>query len=191
MNPYEITQPLLEPVSLALAKQHVRLEQDEDFDDATLAAYIAAARRWTEGHARRSWINRTMGYALDQWPDEKFIVLPYGPVSSILSLTYTDEDDVEHTVPAGDYYLAPRTDRLILKQAWPPAALRAAEAIEVQYVAGYGPAASDVPAEVVQAMLLLVGAYYENREDELAAVNVLPTLIANGARALIGPLVRY
>jgi len=42
-------------------------------------------------------------------------------------------------------------------------------AVEIDYTAGYGSAATDVPAGLRQAMLSLVGHWFENREAVLMA----------------------
>ncbi len=46
----------------------------------------------------------------------------------------------------------------------PPAPGRPIKGAEIAFTAGYGPAASDVPAPVRQALLLLVAHWYEHRE---------------------------
>ena len=47
--------------------------------------------------------------------------------------------------------------------AWPTPG-RAANGIEIAFVAGYGAAAADVPAPIRQAILLLVAHWHEHRE---------------------------
>jgi uncharacterized phiE125 gp8 family phage protein len=55
-------------------------------------------------------------------------------------------------------------------------------AVEIQYVAGYGSAATSVPEGIRQAILLAVGHWYENREQSTAkAMQELPL----GARHLL------
>lgn len=49
-------------------------------------------------------------------------------------------------------------------KTWPTVSLRPGPAITVRYVAGYG-AAVDVPMQYKQAMLLMIGHFYENREE--------------------------
>ena len=51
-----------------------------------------------------------------------------------------------------------------------PAPGVAALGIEIQFTAGFGAAATDVPAPLRQAILLLVAHWYENREPVVAGI---------------------
>jgi len=51
--------------------------------------------------------------------------------------------------------------------AW-PSTKGVANAVAVRFVCGFGPEALDVPAPIRHALLLLIGHYYENREQVLA-----------------------
>lgn len=62
----ELTQPTVEPVSLAIAKQHLRV--DFDNDDAYIAALITAARQYVEKATNRAIFNRKMLLTLDYFP---------------------------------------------------------------------------------------------------------------------------
>jgi len=55
--------------------------------------------------------------------------------------------------------------RLVLKsgQSWPSATLRPANAIVIRFVAGWA-SLGELPLRIKQAMLLLIGHWYENRE---------------------------
>ncbi len=53
-------------------------------------------------------------------------------------------------------------------KSWPTDALRAINGVEVEFIAGYGPVGSDVPAEVRQALLISLGITHSNREGPLA-----------------------
>ena len=52
---------------------------------------------------------------------------------------------------------------------WPVAQQRS-DAINIEFVAGFGDAASDVPDTIRHAMLMLISFWYENRENELIGV---------------------
>ena len=49
-------------------------------------------------------------------------------------------------------------------KSWPADTLRPTNGVCITFVAGYGSAASAVPATACYAILLLMGHYYENRE---------------------------
>jgi uncharacterized phiE125 gp8 family phage protein len=65
-------------------------------------------------------------------------------------------------------------------QAWPTGALRALNAIEIVYVAGYGASSASVPASLVGAVRLLAAYLYAHRGDGCEADMAL---IASGAFA--------
>ncbi len=53
-------------------------------------------------------------------------------------------------------------------KSWPTDALRAINGVEVEFIAGYGPVGSDVPAEIRQALLISLGITHSNREGSPA-----------------------
>jgi uncharacterized phiE125 gp8 family phage protein len=75
-------------------------------------------------------------------------------------------------MPSSDYIVVADTEPGIITLArdktWPTPTLRTVAPIRVRYVAGYGATAASVPSRYKQAILLLVGHWYENRE----AVNI-------------------
>lgn len=62
----ELSQPTIEPVSLLLAKQHLRVDWDQD--DTYIAALITAARQYVEKVTNRAIFNRQMLLTLDYFP---------------------------------------------------------------------------------------------------------------------------
>jgi len=89
---------------------------------------------------------------------------------------YYDTDDTAYFIDAGDYLVDVKSEpgRVCLNygESWPSTTLRPHNGICVTFVAGYGDAASDVPRNIRQAMLLLIGHLYENREDVITGTIV-------------------
>lgn len=166
-----ITAPTVEPVSLAEARAHLRIDIDDD--DTLISGLITAARSHLEGIARPklAMINQTWDYIADSFPTgDTFEIRPY-PLQSITSIKYTDDDGVEATFSAANYQVdtSRQPGRLRLKStaSWPSVVLREMNGLAIRFVAGYGATGASVPMPLRQAILLLVGHWYENREPVL------------------------
>ena len=165
MISYLLAGPAGEPVSLVEAKAFLRL--DSDAEDGLLATLIAAARLHIESVSGRALLRQTWRLVLDRWPAERVVSLPVTPLISIEAVTAFDEQGDDHAVPVGQFLTEP--ERLLLPRAvegMPD--LRERLGLEIDYVAGFGEAA-DVPPDLKQALLVLVGHWFENRDAVLVA----------------------
>lgn len=166
-----ITPPAVEPVDLLEAKLHLRVDGADD--DALILSLIRAAREWCEHFTNRAFITQTWELWLDAWPAESVITIPLPPLQSVVSLKYLDEDGVEHTISSDDYVVdaTSQPGRLALKSTagWPSTALYPIGGVRLRFTVGYGNSANDVPECVRQAIRLLVGHWYENRENSTTA----------------------
>ena len=183
-----ITAPAAEPVSTSEAKAHLRV--DTTADDTYIGTLITVARQNVESHLRRSLINQTWEVVLDAFP-AGVIRLPKPPLASVTSIKYTDDEGNESTYSSANYVVDSDTEpgRVVLKsgQTWPAVTLAAANGVRVRYVAGYGAAGSNVPQAIRQAILLVIGSLYENREDVLVAQGVSIGVLPFGVVALLAP----
>src|SRR5687767_10556692 len=78
------TPAALEPLTLAEAKLHLRL--DEGADDAGLASLIASARLHVERSHGLALIAQGWTLHLDDWPRTPHIVLPLWPVIAVTAV---------------------------------------------------------------------------------------------------------
>lgn len=183
-----ITAPAAEPVTTSEAKAHMRV--DTTADDTYIGTLITVARQNVEAHLRRALINQTWELVLDEFPLGVFR-LPKPPLASVTSIKYTDEDGVEATFSSAKYLVDADSEpgRVVLKngESWPAVTLQEANAVRVRYVAGYGAAGSNVPQAIRQAILLVIGSLYENREDVLVAQGVSIGTLPFGVEALLAP----
>lgn len=167
----QVTGPAVEPVTLAEAKAHLRLETN--LDDAYVTALITAAREYVEKIAWRAFVNQTWMLTLDGFAD--VIELPKGKLVSVASVQYLDENNVSQVVPTTVYELDTLSlpGRILLKhgQSW-PATLSRWNAVNVTYDVGEGPAASDVPEPVKHVIKLLISQMYEHRTPEVTGTIV-------------------
>jgi uncharacterized phiE125 gp8 family phage protein len=161
-------------VTVEQAKQHVRVDSDDD--DRYIDSLILAATRLAESETRHSFLDTTWTYKLDGFLDPDTgrsdpIRLPRRPVDSITSITYVDGAGATQTLAASVYSILTDVEPpgLILRvdQSWP--ATRAQyEAVTIVFVAGYGDPA-DVPDPIKQAVLMTVADWYRGRETTTAA----------------------
>lgn len=173
------TAPAVEPIQRdELVKLDLKLSGDTIEDDL-LDVYIQAAREYVEDRTGRSLITQTRLVKLDYFPPAPFpsgyyeytwyqgITLTHGRVQEdSIVIKYYDTDDVEQTVDAADYWVDTHSDiaRVVVKNAWPSTSCRP-NAVSIEYVAGYGDDPADVPAALRRACLLMVGHFYENRQE--------------------------
>lgn len=175
--------PTTDPVSLAEAKAHCRVEQAEE--DALLAGYIIAARQHLEQITGRALPVQSFDMTLDDFPCGSVpIALPRAPATSIVSIQYVDADGTTQTWASSNYQFDGSRDPARVVPApnvfWPATQNRLA-AVTVRFVAGY----SQIPEPLRHAMLLLIGYWYANRE----AVNIgnIVSELPMGVQALIAP----
>ncbi|HZP20087.1 MAG TPA: head-tail connector protein [Bauldia sp.] len=158
-----ITGPALEPVSLAEAKAHLRLDTDDD--DQLVTAAIAAARVHVEAATRRALIEQEWRVYLDAWPKRRIVTIPVAPLIAVDAVTVFDHTGDPVPVDAGDYEVDTVSvpGRLVLSSPLPVIVGRAVNGIEIDVTAGYGPSSVDVPAALRQAVMMLVAHWYEHR----------------------------
>lgn len=141
-----------------------------DTEDPELSTMITAARMRCENATDRAMISQTWELHLDYFPPCGYVEFPLAPLQSVSSVTYTDTAGDSQTFAASNYVVhtpdGPNASRgrLALTRAsvW-PATYGDINDIQIQFVAGYGDAASDVPAILRQAMLMDATTLYESR----------------------------
>ena len=158
-----ITAPAADPVTLAEAKAHLRVDHSDE--DATINGLIKAATSYLDGRSGilgRCLVTQTWEETFDAFPTNA-IELPLGPVASVTSVKYLDQAGAEQTLSAGVYTVdtASLVARIVSDDAW-PATKATANAVTVRYVAGT--ASASIPGAIRHAILLLVGHWYENRQ---------------------------
>jgi uncharacterized phiE125 gp8 family phage protein len=186
-----VTGPDGEPVVATEAIAHLRLEPDTG-EDELLEGLIVAAREYAEAHTGRQLLTATWKLTLDRFPYRNAsISLPLPPLQSVTSIKYLDTAGVLQTWASNQYVVdAPAGPRAIDGRVYPvygvdyPDTLSREDAVTIEYVAGYGDAAS-VPSGIKQAMLLAIGHWYEQRESVIVGETV--TTVPMTVDALLGP----
>lgn len=160
------TPPAVEPVTLAEAKAHLRIETSSD--DTVITALIVAARQQLEEICNRAFVTQTLVKTMECWPACGCIRLPRPRAIAVTSVKYLDAALVLQTVDPANYVLTagrePAEIWPVNGYCWPSPAVNNPNAVQVTWTAGYGPAAADVPELVKHAIKFLVAHWYENRE---------------------------
>ena len=177
-----VAPPTVEPVTLAEAKLHCRVDVADD--DTLISALISSARTYCETFTGRAFVQQTLQLNLNRWPSTKAITLPRPPLRSVTSVIYYETDGTPVTLTAGTDYLVDTDSepgRVILPygKTWPTNSLYPLNPIRVTYVAGYlaatGPPIDyrvNIPDYIKSAVKLCVGNWYEHREAVLPAGHV-------------------
>ncbi|MBU1567713.1 MAG: hypothetical protein KJ630_19075 [Proteobacteria bacterium] len=159
-----VTAAAVLPVTVAEVEAQVR-ETLSTAESALVTTYIGAVTAKGEAILKRSIITQTWKVELDDFPDS--ISLPMGPVQSVTSVTYLDDDGDRQTLAETVYQFVNDQDRpriiLAYDQEWESCRVQPGS-IVVTYVAGYGLAVS-VPAAIKAWILVNVATLYNNRES--------------------------
>ncbi len=173
--------PPIEPVTLAEAKAHLRL--DTDVDDSYVSALITAARERVELFLRRALITQTFEYTLDQFPANRYMIhttslinLPRPPLLSVAWIKYVDTAGSQQLLPPEAYVVDASSSEmgrvaLAWNQFW-PITRWSINSVVIRFVAGYGEAAEDVPRAIRHGILIEISSLYENREDIVVGQSV-------------------
>ncbi len=179
-----LTAPSAEPVTLAEAKAHLRI--DHTAEDTVITGIITAAREALEEASGLALITQSWRVALDEWRGP-VVELPRRPAQLVTEVRVTNLNGEATALDASAYDLksAGGLARLVKTPAavW-PAPGRLAGGIEIDYVAGFGDGAADVPRALRQALLMVIAHVYENRE--LLSQDAGAPL-PSGVEALIAP----
>lgn len=170
--------PGSEPVTLAEAKAHCRVDISDD--DALLTALIVAVRQRAEALTGRALVTQQWKLTGEAFPTGA-LGLPRPPLVSVQTVKYLDVDGVQQTLSSGAYDV--HTSELLGTVApiwgteWPPIRSQIG-AVEINYTAGYGAAAA-VPQAIKAWILCYIAAAYDNRSavatgQRDAAVVTLP-----------------
>lgn len=160
-------------IDLALAKAHLRAEGSAE--DVLIQSYLDAAAAHVEGAtgkllARRAVVQEHVGFG-QRFGTATGAYLPlwWGPDADGFTIDYLDAAGAAQTVSS------PRVqrDRVYAPLAGWPATLEYSP-VALTYTAGFGAGVglTPVPADLVQAQLMLVAHWWNNREAVALAATV-------------------
>ena len=178
-------------------------------DDDQITGLIEGATQQAEKFTGRAFINRTVKSYFDYVPwlestgimgtttsqgqttveGGRIISLRRSPLVSVERIAWHYIDGTTTDNWSTDNYLVDTTSqtvrgRVVIKETVSmPTDLREANALEIEYTAGYGANAADVPYTVKQAVQMLVAYNYNNRGD--CGSNGANPMQASGAQGLL------
>ncbi len=195
-----LTAPTWEPIDLTAARSQCRV-YGQTIDDTDLLFWITTAREYVETLTRRAIPQQQWELTTDAFPGRQvddnrpptwrygIFRMPRPPLLSIDSVSYVSTDQqfqpfVYTTLSAvTDYQVDLNTEPGRLAPAcyavWPAANPLAFQAVKIHYTAGWS-SASLVPARLKQAIRLVVGHLYVNRE---VSIEIALKCIPDGLRS--------
>lgn len=170
-----VTAAAEEPITLAEAKNFLRVDHSDD--DDLINALITTSRQMCEQYTRRILVSTTIDEYFDKFPHNSWdnlsnlIYLSRGPVASITSVKYVDEIGSEVTLTSDQYVtdLISEPARVQSTAGW-FAAAGVVNQVIVRYVVGTAKSAIEKP--LIQGMMLVISELYDNRAN---SVKRLPT----------------
>jgi hypothetical protein len=177
----------LQPITLAEAKLHLRLEIPDD--DSLVAALVAAAALRASAELRQTLLLTTFDWYLDLFPSggggyfnrqirqqglnpqwlpngQAILYVPNPPLVSVTSVNYYDSTGNLATVDPTSYWVSTGIGSRIqplIGRVWPVVRPQI-DGVVVRYTSGVANA-SLVPDNVKAAMKLMIGHWYEHREE--------------------------
>lgn len=197
-----VTPPASEPVTADDVKNQLELDVSDTSKDTQIDLYITAAREMVEEYTGLALMTQTWQLTLDRWPNDREewwdgvrqtaitelvsggrasnIIIPRYPLQTVDSIK---ADGTAVTV--GDTFITDtqqRPGRLVLKRGvtW-PVVLDNANGIEIEYTAGYGANATDVPAAIRLGIIQMAAYMFEHRGD----CDTASAMKMSGAESLI------
>lgn len=186
---YKVTSsPAVEPVTLAEAKVQCRVVDTSE--DSLITALIVAARQHCENYLNFALIDQQITAKFAAFPiGARSIQLPMSQLRSVTSVSYVDSDGAAQTFSSANYladtFSNPGNIYLVAGIEWPTSVASQNSAVSVVYQAGLSANAAGVPQSIKQAMLLLIGHWFENRESVI--VGTTASAVPMTVEALLNP----
>jgi len=168
--------PAVEPILLAEAKAHLRL--DDDGEDSLVGALIAAVRVAVETEIRRVLIAQEWRAIVEAWPEDG-VTLPVLPALSVEAVRAIDAEGEATELGEDSFEFDPADYSVTIDP------VAGAARYEIDFTAGYGSSGVDVPQPLRQAIRLLVTHWYEHRSAVVLGDSAASTPL--GYRELVAP----
>lgn len=161
--------PATTPVTLTEVKDQLRVEHTDD--DTLINRLISVAVAYTDvqGALGHAMISQKWGQWVDSTPPAA-VKLILGPVLQVNAIKYYDTSGSLQTDTLTNYEVLGTSFATTVgpKEGfdWPVTQDRS-DAIRIEYTIGYGEATTDVPQTLRHALMMLIGHWYDNRENTM------------------------
>lgn len=185
-----VTVPPQRFVSVEQAKQHLRVDGDDD--DLLIGALIDAATAHIDGPD--GWLGRAIGVQTLEAGLDGFIYdrihLPYPPALSVDGIVYDDIEGIERVLDPATYEFRGGVIGSAWGKSWPAtrSCRGSSRSVRITYQAGY----ETVPAPIIVSILMMVGDLYRFRttaSDTSMATSAIPMSV--GVDTLLQPFRVY
>ena len=181
-----ITKPAVEPVTLAGAKSHLRVDNTDE--DVIVSELIVAARQYLEQICGLRLITQSWRQYEDWWPSSHILNLDLRPVKSVQAITIYDADGAPSVILSADYQVDIVSQTARIHMPGGVSTSQVMNGIEVDFTVGFGDTGVDVPDTLKRAILLLVAHWYEFRGA--ISPQEQPVSIPSGFESLIASFKR-
>ena len=189
MSDYTSTAATIKALTVAEAKSHLNVTHTED--DSLISDYIDAATALLETRTNRCFVEQTRKCEMSGFDDRRYvrsrmIYPPRSPLNSVSSIVYLSDQNVSTTMPSSDYIVSSHDKPGRISEAYNatwPATYGVDNDVTVTYLTGSSTTTAGVPANVKQAIRMLVGHWYRNREAVL--VGTVSAELSLGLDALL------
>ncbi|MEM6498725.1 MAG: head-tail connector protein [Pseudomonadota bacterium] len=176
--------PASEPISLAEAKAHLRVDSSDE--DDLISSLITTSRLQVEAALGLALITQQWVQRADCWPLSGVVELSLRPLISVDEVRVLDAEGTATALDDISYAVDKNGDRPRLTSRtgyWPLPGARL-NGIEIDFTAGFGTTAATVPNDVCRALLGLVAHWFEHRGADALRT---PPPIPKSVSALLMP----
>lgn len=158
-------------IPLALVKQHLRIPIADTSEDDYLTLLVSVVYDYAEKYTKRTFLTTQFRTFRDTF-DLCCFVIRRSPLQSVEQIQYL-VDGVWVTLPTATYYNTVESDYSRILQVdgeswpvWPVNNISTRQqSIRIDFTAGYGDDYTDIPADLIIAMLQHIANLYESRGD--------------------------
>lgn len=181
------TEPTIRPITRVELKDHLRIDQTNDSEDAFIDSIISAATDYFEQRSWRQLITATYTQYFDDFPPFRF-ELRKPPLQSVTFIKFFDQNGVEQTLDTSifevDTFSQVGRIQLADGKSFPTVDDRI-NAVKIEYIAGYGSTRDDVPDLIKSTIKLIAAWLFENRDTVRVTTGVSEIPIPDALRVLI------